>query len=260
MKDVNIANIPNAGRVYDYMLGGHHNFEPDRRAAEFMSSLVPSTRKWVRKLRMFMHEAVVQLAKEGFDRFLDLASGLPTKEHIHSTVPTARVIYMDNDPVVTAYGNQILGDNPNVRYIEADVKNISDVLSSPLIKEMFGEERKTAIGFNAVTCFLDHEEIHSIAQTLYDWAAPGSKMFSSFETKNPSLMTPKMQQFVDMFEKMGSPYHFLSLEEAEELMKPWKADKDGYRPTAEILGLQDQITQEDREGVDLEFYGAILEK
>ena len=53
---------------------------------------------------MFLHEAVVQLSEEGFDHFLDLASGLPTEEHIHSTEPDAKVIYVDNDPVVVAFG------------------------------------------------------------------------------------------------------------------------------------------------------------
>ncbi len=260
MENVDITAFPNAGRVYDYVLGGHHNFEADRQAAEYMISLIPSTRKWVRMLRMFMHEAVLQLAAEGFDRFLDLASGLPTAEHIHSTVPHARVIYVDNDPIVVTYGTEILGNNPNARYLEADVRHIDALLTSPIIQEMFGDERRVAIGFNAITCFLTEEEVSRIAHALYNWAAPGSKMFATFETKDPDLMTPRMQQFVDMFDQMGSPYHFLTLEKSKELMKPWSADERGFRPLAEWLGIQDQITEEDREGVNLEFYGAFLVK
>jgi len=252
--------IPNAGRVYDYVLGGTHNFEADRQAAEYMISLVPSLRKWVRMLRMFLHEAVLRLSEEGFDCFLDLASGLPTVEHIHETVPHARVIYVDNDPVIVAYGTQLLEGNPRVRYIEADIRDIDSLLHSPVIPELFGDNRKVAIGFNAVTCFLADEEIQRIVRALYDWAAPGSKMFGTFETNDPNLMTPRIQQFVDMFDRMGSPYHFLTLEKSIELMKPWEADEPGFRPLAEWLGLQDQITEADREGVGLEFYGAILIK
>lgn len=254
------TSIPNAGRVYDYVLGGHHNFEADRQAAEYMISLVPSTRKWVRMLRMFLQEAVLRLAEEGFTDFLDLGSGLPTVEHIHQLVPHARVIYVDYDPVVVAYGTQLLEGHPNARYIQADIRDIDSFLRSPVISEMFGERRKVAIGFNAMTCFFPEEELKRIARALYDWAAPGSKMFATFETKNPDLMTPQMQQFLDMFERMGSPYHFLTLQEAQEWMKPWEADEHGFRPLAEWLGLQDQITEEDREGVELEFYGAILVK
>jgi O-methyltransferase involved in polyketide biosynthesis len=260
MKETDITNIPNAGRVYDYILGGHHNFEADRQAAEFMLSLVPSTRKWVRKLRMYLHEAVVQLSEDGFNHFLDLASGLPTEEHIHSTVPAAKVIYIDNDPVVVAFGNQILANASNAQYIEADIRNVREILTSPTIKKTFDPGQKVAIGFNAVSCFLDDDEIRSIAESLHDWAPPGSKLFASFETKAEDLMTPKMQQFIDMFDQLGSPYHFMTVKNAEALMKPWTVDENGFRPLAEILGLQDQITEADREGVGLEFFGAIFVK
>lgn len=254
------STIPNAGRVYDYVLGGTHNFEADRQAAEYMISLVPSTRKWVRMLRMFLQEAVLRLSQEGFDCFLDLASGLPTVDHIHWVVPHAKVIYVDNDPIVIVYGTQLLEGNPRVRYIEADIREIDALLRSPVIPELFGDNRKVAIGFNAVTCFLTEEEIRRIVRALYKWAAPGSKIFATFETKDPNLMTPRMQQFLEMFDRMGSPYYFLTLEQSIELMRPWEADEPGFRPLAEWLGVEDQITEEDREGVGLEFYGAILVK
>jgi O-methyltransferase involved in polyketide biosynthesis len=260
MKDPEIMTVPNAARVYDYLLGGSHNFEPDRQAAEYMSGLVPSTGKWVRKLRRFLHQSVRQLAEEGFDRFLDLASGLPTKEHIHSTVPHARVVYVDNDPVVVAYGTQILGVNPNVRYLQADIRNLAVILESPVVRAMLGDARKVAIGLNAVTCFLTDDEIREIVQTLFGWAPPGSKMFASFETKALGLMTPKMQELVDMFDRMGSPYHFLTLDKSKALIKPWNEDERGFRPLSEWLSLEDQATEEDREGVGLEFYGAVLVK
>jgi O-methyltransferase involved in polyketide biosynthesis len=254
------TNVPNAGRVYDYVLGGHHNFEADRQAAEYMISLVPSTRKWVRMLRMFVQEAVRQLGQEGFDKFLDFASGLPTMDHIHNVVPNALVVYTDNDPVTVDFAREIIGENESVRYLEADIRNPDTILNSSAVRELFEDERKVVVGFNAVTCFLTHEEIQRILTTLYDWVAPGSKMFATFETKQAGAMTPKMQQFVDMFDQMGSPYHFLTLEESQRLVKPWQPDERGFRPLAEWLDLQAQFTEEDREGVGLEFYGAILTK
>ena len=253
-------NIPNAGRVYDYVLGGSHNFESDRQAAEYMISLVPSTRKWVRMLRMFLNEATHRLSEEGFERFLDFASGLPTADHIHQLLPNASVVYTDNDPVTVVYSQELVKDNEKVRYLDGDIRNIAAILNSPTVKEFFGEDRKVAIGFNAVTCFLSHEEIKHIMNSLYEWAAPGSKVFATFETKLSDAMTPKMQQFVDMFDQMGSPYHFLTLEECRELVKPWQPDEQGFRPLGEWLGIQDQITEEDREGVGLEFYGVFLVK
>jgi O-methyltransferase involved in polyketide biosynthesis len=253
-----LTDVPNAGRVYDYVLGGHHNFEADRGAANFMISLLPSTPKWVRMLRQFLREAVRQLTEEGFDKFLDLGSGLPTADHIHSAAPDAKVIYVDSDPVTVSYGMEILQGNPNVRYIEADMSDVDAILNSPILKEMFGDDRKVVIGLNAVTCFFSDEENKKIMQALYDWAAPGSKIFATFETKNPALTTPKIEQFLAMFNQMGTYYQFTTPEESKAFMEPWVVQS--YKPLAEWLGVEDHFTEEDREGVELEFYGAIFEK
>lgn len=254
------TEVPNAGRVYDYVLGGHHNFEADRQAAGFMLSLLPSTPKWVRMLRQFLQEAAYQLAEEGYDKFLDLGSGLPTADHIHSQVPNAKVIYVDNDPVTVAYGTDILGDNPNARYIQGDVGDIDAILNSPIVQEMFGDDRKVVIGLNAITCFFTEDKNKEIVQKLYDWAAPGSKLFATFETKDPNLSTPKVDQFIGMFNQMGTYYEFTTLHGAIEMMKPWEADERGFQTLAEWLDVADQFTDDDYEGVDLQFYGAILEK
>ncbi|HIE55921.1 MAG TPA: hypothetical protein EYP90_12225 [Chromatiaceae bacterium] len=254
------TDAPNAGRVYDYVLGGHHNFEADRQAAGFMISLLPSTPKWVKVLRQFIREAVHQLTEEGFDKFLDLGSGLPTADHIHSLAPQAKVVYVDKDPVTVSYGMQILDGNPNVKYIESDIRDIDAILASPIIPELFGDDRKVAIGVNAVSCFLDMEENKKLFQALYEWAAPGSKLFLTVESKNPALTTPQLDQFVDMFRQMGDAYYFITVEEANEMVKPWQPDEKGYKTLAEWLDIEDLFTPEDHEGVELEFYGVFLEK
>ena len=258
MNDIEPNDTPNAGRIYDYLLGGRHHLEADRLAAEYMLSLVPSLRKWLRKLRLFLHHTASRLAAEGFDQFLDLGSGLPTEEHIHATVPGARVVYTDLDPVVVAHGNRLIAGNPNVRYLQADIRDVANILDSAVVQEMLNRDRRLAIGFNAVTCFLTDEEIKHAFHALYDWAAPGSKLFATFESKNERLMTPAFEQLLAMFEQMGSPYHFLTLRRSKELVEPWRADAQGFRPLDEWLDGADPITNTDREGVDLEFYGAIL--
>ncbi|MCX7690619.1 SAM-dependent methyltransferase [Thermoflexus sp.] len=255
------THLPNPGRVYDYVLGGSHNFEADRQAAEFMISSVPSTRKWVRMLRAFLQEAVRLLAEEGFDCFLDLGSGLPTMEHIHSVVPHARVIYIDIDPVVVAYGREILQDNPRVRYLQADMKQPQTYLNAPEIRDLFGDQRRVAIGFSGVSPFFTADEMRRVMHELYEWAAPGSKMFATFETKEPGKMTPRLAQFLAMFEQMGQPFYFYTFEECQELVRPWQPDWRGFQPLVRWLNLPDDyITEEDREGVGIEFYGVILEK
>ncbi len=258
-KEIN-TNIPSGSRVYDYTLGGSHNFEADRQAAQYMFSLLPSTPKWVRLLRSFMQEAAAQLGEEGFDKFLDLGSGLPTADHIHAIVPNARIIYTDFDPVTVTYGLELTKDLPNVRFLQADVRNLDGILQSPVVEEMFGADRRVAIGLNGMTCFFEEEELKQLFTRLYDWAAPGSKLFCTFETKNPAMVTPKLEQFLGMFAQMGSPYYFLTPETTRAISHPWRVDEGAYKPITEWLDTPDLITAEDREGVELEFYGAILVK
>lgn len=252
-------SVPNAARIYDYTLGGTANFEADRMAAEAMFQLLPSTKKWVRMLRSFLQEAAQTLHEEGFAQFLDLASGLPTQDHVHAVVPEARIIYVDNDPLTVQHAHNLLQGVPNVRYVTGDVRDIEDILASDAVQEMIDLSQKTVIGFNGINVFLTPEEIQHIATTLYDWAPAGSKLYVTYETRNPEKTTPQFEQFLGMFAATGSPMHLHSLEENLEWMKPWEVDI--LKPVSEFLGLPEGfVTEQDREGVDLEFYAAIMAK
>ncbi|MCI0394864.1 MAG: SAM-dependent methyltransferase [Chloroflexi bacterium] len=254
------TSIPNAARIYDYTLGGTANYEVDRQAAEFMFQLIPSTKKWVRMLRAFLQEAAQTLHEEGFTQFLDLASGLPTEDHIHSVLPTSvSIVYNDIDPVTVRHAETLLQNVSNVKYNLTDVRNIEEILASDVVRQMIDPSRKVAIGFNGISVFLSREENHHIAQTLYDWAPSGSKLYVTYETKAAGKTTPAFDQFLGMFTATGSPMHLYSLEENVEMMKPWETER--LEPVSKFLGLPDDfVTEADREGVDLEFYAAILVK
>ena len=256
------VEVPNAARVYDYTLGGSHNFEADRQAAEFMFSLLPSTQKWVRMLRAFLQEAATRLWEEGFTHFIDYASGLPTEDHIHQVLsPEARVIYSDVDPLTVSTAKEIMAGTPNVLYLENDIRQAKALLERPETQEFFGGQKKVVFGLNGITVFLNPAEIKRLFQDLYDWAAPGSKLYITIESKDPNLTTPKWEQFAGMFAQMGAPIHLYSLEESLEMSKPWVADHHGIIPVSQFLGMPDDyVTEEDREGIGIEFYAAIMEK
>src|SRR3712207_191710 len=99
--------VPHPARVYDYLLGGKDNFEADRRAAEDLLGQFPSARDAARANRRFMQRAVQRLAALGVQQFLDVGTGLPTSPNVHEIVqavhPRARVVYVDNDPLVLAH-------------------------------------------------------------------------------------------------------------------------------------------------------------
>jgi hypothetical protein len=94
IRDIADASVPNAGRIYDYLLGGSHNFEVDRQAAEKALELAPFLSKTLRLIRWFLGQAIRRLIDEGYDKFVDFASGLPAMDHIHQVAPRGtKVIY-----------------------------------------------------------------------------------------------------------------------------------------------------------------------
>lgn len=251
--------IPNAARIYDYTLGGSFNVEADRQAAEYMFSLLPSTRKWVRLLRDFLQEVARELYAEGFTQFLDLGSGLPTEDHIHRVVPKAKVIYVDNDPLTVEYSRKLLRDVPNVFYVQGDLLNPASILESEILQREIDPTQKVAIGLNGVLTHMVWDDIRTLAESLYEWAPQGSQIYETVETKEIGKMTPQFQQFLDMFEQAGDRLHLMSLEENMEVMKPWRFLR--IEPVADyLLKPKGYITKQDREGVGLEFYAALLAK
>lgn len=256
------TDIPNAARIYNYTLGGSHFYSADKAAADYMFSLVPSTPKWVRMLRDFLNEAGRRLYADGFRHFVDFASGLPTDEHVHAVLgPDARVVYSDADPYTVEQGQRMVAGKPNVLYLQHDIRDARSLLESPRVAEFLGGERRVALGLNGITVFLSPDEIRTLFRDLYEWAAPGSRLYITYETKEPGRMTPSMQQLIDMFGQVGSPFWMYSLEESIKLSAPWRIPDGGLQPLADFLGLpKGYITDEDREGVGLEYYAAILEK
>src|ERR1700687_206861 len=107
------TTTPNVARIYDYLLGGKDNFAADREAAKRLIQAIPDVAAIARDNRSCLGRVVRNLAIEGGIRqFLDLGSGLPTQANVHElaqgVAPEARVVYVDNDPVVASPGRVLL--------------------------------------------------------------------------------------------------------------------------------------------------------
>lgn len=100
------VQMPSPARMYDYWLGGHHNFAADREAAEQILAIIPNAREIAQANRLFLRNAVRHLADLGIRQFLDIGSGIPTVGNVHELVadtdPPSRVVYVDVDPVAVA--------------------------------------------------------------------------------------------------------------------------------------------------------------
>ena len=255
------ASKPNAGRIYDFVLGGNHNFEVDREAALKLMEQSPLFPKVARLIRWFLGESVRRLAADGYSRFIDFASGLPTKDHIHQvTPPETKVIYSDIDPVIVAYGQEILRENHNARYMVCNAGRPEDLLSSGMVSELFGGDRKVAIGFNGIAFFLSNEEIDHAMKALYDWVDPSSRLFLCDSGFEGTVISPTLEETLNIYRKLGQPFRLRTLDTLKELIRPWRPTGLGFRPLEEWVDLKVSIAEGTLHSDRLLFQGAILEK
>lgn len=263
-KTLSIADptVPNAGRIYDYLIGGHHNFEVDRQAAQKVLEMAPFMPHTLRLIRWFLGEAAMRLAKQGHTRFLDFASGLPVQDHIHQIAPSgSKVIYSDIDPVTVQYGRDILGDNADVKYLEGDAATPETVLNSSAIKELFGEERQVVIGINGVAYFLTDDQMQHSLKTLYDWAAEGSRLFICDADAYASETSDSLKVVFDFYAGIGQPIYIRTKEKLFELAQPWRVEEPGPMYLDEWVGVGREITEKEiEEWGGRGFYGVILAK
>ncbi|MCW2913131.1 MAG: hypothetical protein JWN52_1199 [Actinomycetia bacterium] len=179
---------PHPARVYDCWLGGKDNYAVDRAVAQQTVELAPETLRSVRDNRAFLHRAVRYLAEEvGIDQFIDIGSGLPTMENTHEVAQRyrsgARVVYVDNDPVVFAHGNALLATNGHTRVIQADLRDPDQILGHREICSLIDPGRPVAILLVAVLHFLgDADDPYAIVARLREAAAPGSHLVVSHLT------------------------------------------------------------------------------
>jgi S-adenosyl methyltransferase len=130
--DISAMNtgIPHPARVYDYFLGGKDNFEADRIAGEAAIKAFPRTAESARAARAFLRRVVYFLAADaGIRQFLDIGTGLPSGENVHevaqAVAPTAKIVYVDNDPIVLRHAQALLTSTPDgvTSYLDADVRD-----------------------------------------------------------------------------------------------------------------------------------------
>jgi hypothetical protein len=172
---------PNSARVYDYLLGGKDHYGVDE---ELGRQLPPFFGDAARQNRDFMHRAVGWLAHQGVDQFFDIGTGIPAEPNLHQVAqaitPRARVVYVDNDPIVLRNAEALLISTPQgtTHYIEGDVRQPEAILQHA--RERLDFEQPIALSLIAVMHFvLDDQDPYGIVQTLIDALCPGSYLVLS---------------------------------------------------------------------------------
>ncbi len=153
---------PSPARVYDYLLGGVNNFPADRAAAELMKSMAPELVDAAFANRGFHQRAAKWIAERGVRQFIDIGSGLPTVGNTHEVVrkvhPDARVVYVDNDPMVRLYGSHLLGADDRAAIVLADLRDPESVLGSDAVRGLIDFGEPVAVLTTAVLHFVSDED------------------------------------------------------------------------------------------------------
>ncbi|MFE2754963.1 SAM-dependent methyltransferase [Actinosynnema sp. NPDC059335] len=162
---------PSAARMYDYYLGGSHNFAVDREAAKSVEKIFPGMSGAARANRSFLRRAVRYLLSQGIDQFLDLGSGIPTVGNVHEiaqqTNPEARVVYADVEPVAVAHSTALLADNPLALAIQGDLREPESVLDNADVRAMLDFDRPIGLLMVAVLHFVPDSDNPQAAIARY---------------------------------------------------------------------------------------------
>jgi hypothetical protein len=173
-----------AARIYDYHLGGTHNFPADREAAQAVTARFPLVPAMARANRAFLRRSVRYLVEAGIDQFLDIGSGIPTEGNVHEVaqrlVPEARVAYVDIDPLAVADSLEILDGNDFATAVRADVRDPAAVLDHPRVRKLLDLNRPVGLLLLAVLHFVtDDDEAYDVVSRLVSALPPGSYLVVS---------------------------------------------------------------------------------
>ncbi|HEX6854646.1 MAG TPA: SAM-dependent methyltransferase [Streptosporangiaceae bacterium] len=230
----------NVARVYDYMLGGTHNFPADQAVGRMITAVEPNARAIGRANRAFLGRAVRFLAASGIRQFLDIGSGIPTEGNVHEVAeqaaPGSRVVYADIDPVAIAHSTALLAGKSNAVIIEGDVREPAKILADDGVSSLIDFSQPAGLLLVAVLHFItDAENPARIVATLRDALAPGSYLVLSHGTteERPTVARAAEKvygQAVAAPLRMRSRAELLPLFEGFELVEPGLVAIPQWRP------------------------------
>ncbi|WP_433199996.1 SAM-dependent methyltransferase [Dactylosporangium sp. CS-047395] len=184
------TDLAHPARRYDYWLGGKDNYAADRESGDAIAAAFPAIRTAVVENRAFLRRVVRTLAAQyGIRQFLDIGTGIPTSPNVHEVAqevaPAARVVYVDNDPIVLAHARALLTGAPEgaTAYVDADLRDPHRIVADKALKATLDLTRPVALMLVAVVHFLpDDDKPHELVADLLAELAPGSFLVMSHAT------------------------------------------------------------------------------
>ncbi|NUS07426.1 MAG: SAM-dependent methyltransferase [Nonomuraea sp.] len=239
------TTVPSAARIYDYFLGGKDNFASDRETAEKIIALGEAEGFDVRLIiaanRSFLGRVVRELAQAGVRQFLDIGAGLPTAENVHQIVqeiaPAARVVYVDNDPIVLVHARALLANDKQTIVVEGDLREPRRILDDPAVRAHLDFRQPVAILVLALLHFFaDDDEVARMIATLRE-ALPSGGHLAISHGYSPHAPQDKMEESRTIYNKTSAgdivhrrPEVIARFMEGFELLEPGIVPVELWRP------------------------------
>lgn len=220
---------PSPARIYDVFLGGKDNYAVDREAARVAIEAGPDIPRAARDNRAFLGRAVRLAVESGIRQFIDLGTGLPTQGSVHEMAqaldPEARVVYVDNDPIVLAHARALLPPSKTTTVIQADLREPEVILDHPSTRELIELSEPVAVLMLAVLHFATDEEARKTIAAFHEAMAPGSLLIVSHSTAEGHPETG--EQAAGAWKNATSPIRSRTRVEVEALFEGFELVEPG---------------------------------
>jgi hypothetical protein len=237
------AELPSAARVYDYLLGGGHNFAIDRIVGDKVLQALPNGGQVAGSNRAFLRRAVLYMISQGITQFLDLGSGIPTVGNVHEVAqqaaPGSRVVYVDYDEVAVTHSELLLAGNENATVVAADLTKPDRVLSAPAVNSVLDFGKPIGLLMVAVLHFVpDSKDPHGVLARYISALPSGSLVALSHLTADgkPEEMAVVVEAMKNSRDPMYFRSHsdFVSMFEGLELVEPGVVSAPQWRPEVDF--------------------------
>jgi|SRR5215469_7371673 hypothetical protein len=179
---------PNIARAYDFILGGKDNFAADRELAARLMEIYPLTGALARENRAFLARAVDAVSRHGVTQFIDVGSGLPTSPNTHEVASgvnkSARVVYVDNDPVVISHARALLAEEGKVAAVPGDARRPEEILASPALAAVIDLDEPACVILAMILHLFEPSQAQRIVSTFVRAVVPGSFLIISAGVNN----------------------------------------------------------------------------
>lgn len=241
-------HTPSVARIYDYLLGGAHNFDADRQIARKLLAVQPNVRDIAHRNRAFLQRVVRFLVDRGVRQFLDLGSGIPTVGNVHEVaqgaVPGARVVYVDYEAVAVSHSELLLADNENAEVVFADVTHPDEVLRAPSTCRLLDFDQPIAVLAVTLGHYISPESDPAAIFARYrDATVPGSYLVlthltDDFDSVHGDEIIATMRSTRDnVFPRTRT--EVLDMFAGYELVEPGLVTTSGWRPDPGITAVVD---------------------